>query len=720
MEENIYRNEPPYNDEYELDFLDEEHDRNEPPHNDEYEDIESPNYYEYEDEDEDEVQIFNKHSVKGDSSGRIAEMEKLFRQALLRDCADEDEDIDNNENQQNKSNAIEPLSDEKNDVPQKFNSQNSEYVEAEIIETQKNSMPVTIASNMQMLHTSSPIQKAHDKGIATYNNSMATHYAKENAQRDISFTELAKFSPLEGKSRFLVEQINKNDLCLWMYKDLYYYKAAKNATLSKGDKNYISGIISRRLNKATRIVSVKDIKKEDKIIHDQIEQYIFEYHIDIVDNEVFEPKEEEFFIKDGVWYRNEFLYTQYLKKRFDNINNTSKIYDGFVIDFLENITNEFNQDNDDKPFTRAILNWLSYFFQKMESLHIALVLNGSKRIADIFWKKLIQKIFDSEAYSVTIDDDVLNKPIEEIVKDKIFFRIVDFSPTKKNIDKINQLLEAILIDKYVSSVVSGKTVKVPVYGQLLISADETISYMDEHFDLFEYINIENEEQVIINLAGSKPLLQLKFNDEAIDIFSTYLSFWNKNANIDSIAVVSKFNTQNNMLSEAKKENFEDKILNFIQAIKQKDINYFTKLKDSELYNSLTSSFEKNCVIRKHLLDYFKAVNDSEVFKSNTTFLEVLKEKDELFTQEVDKLKAIDENRVEQVLFNGNPTYSEAKNEKLLKITEYTLPEDITVPKNHILKSKSKKQRFEYKYEDIETANIMYEKYDADKKEEKES
>jgi hypothetical protein len=323
------------------------------------------------------------------------------------------------------------------------------------------------------------------KGQNIYNTQIVKYQANEQAKIDIAYNEQDKFRILENQGQMLLNQINNEVTRLWKYKKLYCYRSGQNNEVYKGNKKEVSEVIEGFLGKPLKIVSIKDILKANIIDNNKIEQYIFSHQVPVIEGEIFEPKEKEFFNKNGVLYKNLFLYTDYLKQRFiDPEEHQTGNYDCFIIDFFENIVDEANQDDSQKPMTRAILNFLAYFFQKMENTNVALVLNGNKEISEgVFWKKLIKPIFGNEEYCITIDDKMLSKPISEIVENKIFFNIGDFTPTEDNKNKINQLLQGILVDKYVLTD-SSLPKKIPVYGQVLITANETISYMNKYYSLF--------------------------------------------------------------------------------------------------------------------------------------------------------------------------------------------------------------------------------------------
>ena len=84
---------------------------------------------------------------------------------------------------------------------------------------------------------------------------------------------------------------------------------------------------------------IKDITDKNILQYNLIDSYILEYHILTIEKEIFLPKEKEFFQKDGIWYKNLFIPTKYLEKRFKEIQD-SNTFDNFIINFIVAIVNE--------------------------------------------------------------------------------------------------------------------------------------------------------------------------------------------------------------------------------------------------------------------------------------------------------------------------------------------------------------------------------------------
>ena len=508
----------------------------------------------------------------------------------------------------------------------------------------------------------------------TFFNKVNNYHETNQANWDIANSESQKFSELEEVSINALSKINKNnDVYLYQKNEYFYFRTAlENEFGDKKTKQEMSEFLQNHFNKPVKIISHEDITNKNILQYNLIDSYILEYHILTIEKEIFLPKEKEFFQIDGVWYKNSFTPTEYLKKRFDEIKD-KKDSDDFILDFFNTFVNEEDTDKTKKSTLTIIWRWLSYFYGKLESSNIALVLIGDKKVVDnIFWKRIIKPIFGEE-FCITINDEILKKSITEIVQNKIFFHIGDFTLTEDNKEKMNELFEAIFVDKFVLDKRTNK--KIPIYGQVLITSEIALSCMEDFYSRFEFIKVENDYskiQTTLNVSGSELLIKI---NENLDSFTDKLLILFKELQTKNF----QLSIQNKMTKESLKDkienkieenfNLDEKINEFIEAVKNIDIKYFEKVKESnlKLYKELEESLKNEMIPREELFHYFNCVYEKEFFKDNNTLLKILKEKEPLFNQCVDK-KDYEKNGI----FNFNKTST--LNKKQYKIKNYTLKE----------------------------------------------
>jgi hypothetical protein len=359
----------------------------------------------------------------------------------------------------------------------------------------------------------------------------------------------------------------------------------------------------------------------------------------------------------------------------------------FFIKLIESITGEISRSNEEKHLTRVILNWFSYYFQVMEGSGTALVLLGSEKITEqVFWKKVVQPIFGYQ-YTITINDEILKKDISEIVKEKVFYHIGNISSNDDNKNKLNQLLQAILLDGYIL-INTTTPEKIPVFGQILITSEQTVLLLKEFYTQFEYIKVQEENEIIEHLqVESIPGLSLKLTDKELTLFSSILSsFYDLQKGLP-IIVNSIDTLENKELAED--FNQDEMIGKFIQAIKATDLSYFEKVKELEggkLYHELKYAFfemDDKYFIGQDLFRYYNAIY-GQSFETNKPLMDILKKEDEMFTQEVKTFKILTSGNNEDILFQAPQSLTETGRKDLYKIKGYKLAKHIIIPYGSIL------------------------------------
>jgi hypothetical protein len=636
----------------------------------------------------------------------------------------------NNNDEESKSSFILTLKDEMNAALIGDDNQNyisslpipaSECVKTEIIDEDKeNNKNRDRVNNILLNYNMNTFsdQLSVTRGLE---NSKNKHHASEYMKDYVSTTEKNRYDEIESNSKKLIKEINSDTICFWKYENKIYYRKNTKSKINNSSKEDIDEAISRDLDRAIKIIKSKEIVKKDKVSSDKIYDYILNYHIPMVESEIFNPKEKEFFESNNILYKNSFISTKHLMKRFEEYQKTDTIYDGFIINFLEHLTNEIKNDDKNKVLAITIMNWISYFFQKMESSNIALVMIGDKKITEkIFFEKIIQPIFGIE-YCISINDDTLKGSIENIVKNKLFIHIGDITPTQENIKKLNELLHAVFFDRYITESETNERLK--IYAQVLITSKDILNFTKDFYNRFEYIETNSLENIVSNLElfDEFDLPHLIEND--LDSFSDDLVLFNKNKHennrLSIVSSMDKFKVE----EVVETINTDEQIDNFIRAIKKINIEFFSVLKDLEdknLYLQLKESLKKGYYIRQDLFNYFKEINKTSIYKSNNELLVRLKDKDEMFRQQVDNLDAVNNEDNIVNLFKAYSTKEFLSNKKLCKIEDYKLERDIIVPKGYFLKNSSPtSDKKEYKYEDLELAKIMYEEYNKAQKNKKE-
>jgi len=550
--------------------------------------------------------------------------------------------------------------------------------------------------------------------------------------------------------------------------------------ISKKITNALNNTIYNHINKFSYqsidvAIEIRIVESVDEIFK-TIEKYkdksvlvipILNNKITIINNEVFDTRIFSEFYKysnTNNLIRNLFIYTPYLKKRQNQTSFSMTPY-GWTDDYkyiinqnnmLESITfgnKQINADiifktplfqnslaensfiekfiltmvNDDQSACNYIINWLANYFQTLEKSSVALVLTGAKDITEeILIDKVIKAIF-GRRYCVTINDEEFKTSnVGEIAKDTLFYHITDIPKKKTNFDDktLDKLIRQLLINSIAEiKMKDGTYQEVQILGQTIITSDNPYSYIKNNESKCTIIQVSSLEEVKRKLDLDIVSIEENIKND-LDNFSDILAqypvhktFINHALKTSHLKKVKKNNEQMHI----KEEQTSQKIDDFIQALKEQNINYFLKVKeddDNTLYEDLENALLKDdgYYIVQYLSDYYNIIYD-ESFEQDD-FIKILKAKDDIFKQQINTLDMINKSDEEINLFKGVSTKEFTTIKKLGKIKGYTLPKDLSVQKGFILKQVSKKNRFKYSYEDIEDAENLYEYLDKKHKEKK--
>ena len=90
-------------------------------------------------------------------------------------------------------------------------------------------------------------------------------------------------------------------------------------------------------------------------------------------------------------------------------------------------------------------------------------------------------------------------------------------------------------------------------------------------------------------------------------------------------------------------------------------------------------------------------------------MNILRDKDSMFKQEVKTLRVLTDNDNTEILFQAYQTTKETGNKELYKIKNYTMAKDIIIPYGYIIIS-SQDSIKKYKHDDIENALKIHKEY----------
>lgn len=544
--------------------------------------------------------------------------------------------------------------------------------------------------------------------------------------------------------RLVLNILNENGASLWFDSriDKYCFRSKIGGNIIHENKEGISELLSRALkeritnflnrfnsgffaNHAIEIVLVHKLNgiqsqklKQSERASNVIKILLFENEIPTIDDDKFDVQSPMEFSKDynHLFYtRNRFVPTKHLLKRFNNNNLTSNNAtsfdnlftlneDSYLLETMEDASNcrrsSFIEDlifylvNEDIHSYYYVMNWLAYFFHSLQKSGTALVLLGDQEVTqNILWDKIIKEIFGLQ-YCITINDKECNTASYfDIAKDKLFFHISDITDaaTKFDDETLYRLVKDLLVKKSIARLnEENEQEESIIHGQMIITAKNPSPYIKRTLSKCTIIRVNDMDTIIEKLGVPDELILEDKIEKDLENFTNVLQSFNSNYEFTKYAMDTKYRQEisSNKTSNINKEDIEKEIDDFIQAIKDKNIEYFEKVKEVEdgaIYERLKNAFnyEDGYFIGQDLLHYYNATHEQK-FQNKKQLTDKLKEKDEMFAQEVKTLKILTAEKKEEILFQAPKTTKETDYKELYKINGYTIAKDITIPYGAII------------------------------------
>ena len=588
--------------------------------------------------------------------------------------------------------------------------------------------------------------KQYNNAINRLNTDMLVQNHKDNYQLWKNDQEWKEIFYLQN---LVLDILKTNGGALWYDTRIkkYCFRSKLNGSISEVDSKELGDLLTRALKE--KIIHYKNNNKYDVLDYameivlvsklkginnqklsineksnDIIKILLFENEIKTIDDDVFKVDMNNEFFKndnDSFFTRNRFVPNDYLIKRYqqDQLIATASTEQTFIENFIYHLVKE-NQELSD-----YIINWLAYYFQNLQKSKTALVLLGEQEVTkDIFWNIIIKEIF-SKQYCTTIDDKECDTTlVSEIAKDKLFFHIGDIDDPDTMFD--DETLALIIKDLLIKpSVTTDTNEEIYIHGQILITAKNPAPYLKKVLSKCTVIEINNIDTI---------MQKLDVEDEAEledAIYSDLNNFTDRLVNYKIISenALTKVDTEarqilkGNESSNVNKDDINKRLDDFIQAIKDKDTDYFEKVygtkdkKGGDVYEHLKYAFNKDdgYFIGQDMYLYYNAINELP-FKTNKPLMDRLKIKDKMFRQEVKVLKILTKDGKKDVLFSIPSGGKETGNKDLYRIADYKLAEDIKIPDGAtVISSQEKLDKFTFTSKSEEEKCIQRSKEYKDKK-----
>ncbi len=589
-------------------------------------------------------------------------------------------------------------------------------------------------------------KKFNNQYFNTYIQKISSFHANQDLERCINDIKYMKnnheYSEILYLQQVALNIINGEGGRLWFdtRTKKYSFRSEYSGKIVHNDKKEITVILNRAMQKnlpkyhiydknsfnhmieVVLIESISDIPKQ--ILKDEykadkaVKVLLFTSAIPSIDGDVFDiTRNEEIFQSetDLLFKQNRFIPTEYLSKRY--VNNNIEKQDDHEKSFIQNFI--FQMVGENKEKATYILNWLAYSYQELKPTGSTLVFQGEQEVSNnLFFKRIIIEIF-GKPYCSNIDDnsDYQTALIQDVAKDKLFLNICTINDAGTQFDdtSLALLIKELLIRPSISFTNdNNEQEELEIHSQVLITATNPAPYLKKALSKCSVFHITDIDTIISNLELEDEI-ELEDNIlKDLDYFSDFLNCYKFN---EQRAVNKLVTEERELLKDKKnetninKEDRDSKIDDFIQAIIDKNLEYFVNVKGNkdkqgkDIYVQLENTFnkEEGYFVTNDLYLYFNAIYSDLKFKDNSTLLEFLKEKNLMFKQQYLKLTILDEDGNKEILFEK---YTSADlgigSKNLLKINGYKLPEDFTIKAGWFAETNDNSFK-KYKYEDIESS-----------------
>jgi hypothetical protein len=234
---------------------------------------------------------------------------------------------------------------------------------------------------------------------------------------------------------------------------------------------------------------------------------------------------------------------------------------------------------DDFQF-QYLMNWLAHFFQTMNMSARAIILIGDSETTNILINNIIKPIFAAKKkYFSTINDDILKKDDNAILKNKIFYHIDIDNISQDKIKRVNNLLRTMIKPNNIDIVTALEEDEICIYGETIVTSSTESPYLfiKDGYSKCSVFNVTHVDTILKQLNIDKSVLdELIQND--LHNFSNILARYQ----LDKSYFIIAQTNEKNALSRMKKgiiltRQLENNIQKFINAIKIKDLDFFLNL-----------------------------------------------------------------------------------------------------------------------------------------------
>lgn len=436
------------------------------------------------------------------------------------------------------------------------------------------------------------IEAIHETGAGT-----SPHETNSKAAIDIihkkTRPDYEKFTAnnwKKGNQNKFINSIEKAGGAIWLsYDGDIVYRTTPNAQPIKKEAGKAAKVLGNLINKRIKLLrsSEPDISELDLIM---------------VKEDVFEPWiNQEFYKKNGIWYRNTFKPTHFM-----TLTDKPHKEPSTILALIKHLV------SDEKEYYHHFLNWLAYFWQTMQRPNTAIVLIGTQGTGKgVLFEHVIRPLF-GEDQTIQINNSILRSNyLAPFFKNKIFYNLDEISQgTFKENKRIKNFIKPLITNETITLDEKFATIEksIPIRGAVLITSNEHIPLEIETGDRRFNVLPSRHKLMHRNFLGLRTFdaFRAQIHSELED-FARYLYHYPVDAQRANTALMTPE-------KQALIEKTNDYYTLFADAIINRNIEYFAPLEDAGMtyLNDLKSDFAKDRIRQNVLRPIFNIIHEQNI------------------------------------------------------------------------------------------------------------
>lgn len=408
-----------------------------------------------------------------------------------------------------------------------------------------------------------------------------------STQKDFSNVKDNNFKKTEENN--VINELEERDGAIWInLKGSICIRTSPNSKHQELTATKAEHILTVLLEKPIKIEtkkSIEEINNKENTIH--ISELL------LIESEEFNTNElQEFYEKNGVWHKNLFKPSKYLKLSAGHYN-----YPTATLRLVEHLV------NNDKQRAWYFLNWLAAFFQTLNKSQVSILFKGVQGAGKGTFFKILRLLFGEEYCKEINGDSLKSNYLGAIIENTLFINFDEISYSTIGKSSFNSFLKALITNDSITAEKKNADLVKPtkLYAQTILFSNEEHPIVIELGDRRFAVLTTGGNLALLNYLGYGSYQHLEdaifseLENFAIFLKSFNVDFEQANTAMHTPEKAAMINTTVNTLSD------------FVYAITTKNFSYFQPLQyvNMALFNNFTMDLQHNVIKQKYLIRVYQ-------------------------------------------------------------------------------------------------------------------